>query len=430
MIGPDNGLILGSKPSLRDRFNTARYGHYFRSSTFHNTLTGNREWLYAVQDPQSRRCILMKVRENEAGQDRIKIKDGMAFFDALDHMSRFEHPDANPNFLPVSTDEKKTLGVAHYQNFALKEGLVRDVQTGEFHPTLYGHVVTSGSFDPHELARAQKIASGPQQEPESFIIPGHEAILKAGESSVEMIMRMHKGIAKLSAVLNRHSTLLKLTQLYDQPRESEADLQGRSEEVKMYSWNYKIGCNDDLAKQELEEAIKSYNSGGLGKKLTRTYSALISDGTESFPAFLHSRYLEKLRATPPEHPDDMPEFLRILKLHDLIFEHSRCRNAYKFTLQYHSDEKVREARVENHQSSVKRLQKICRQLSFDDVQTGTVKAYIYSNETLPYHREIEKFIKSVAEAKLACEKNIENEQRNLSVLVQNTAAQPSRKIMP
>ncbi|MGZ9108959.1 MAG: hypothetical protein ACXW4B_09090 [Micavibrio sp.] len=58
--------------NLRQQFDSARYGHYFRTSTFVNTATGAKEWLYAVQDPHSRRCILMKAREQDstAGADQ------------------------------------------------------------------------------------------------------------------------------------------------------------------------------------------------------------------------------------------------------------------------------------------------------------------------------------------------------------------------
>lgn len=412
MTGPDNIPFISQRQSLLERFDAARYGHYFRTSTFINTLTHNREWLYAVQDPHLRRCILMKVRENETGQERVKIKDNMAFLDALNHMSRFEHPDANSNFLSVNADEKKTLGQSHFQSFALNEGLIRDVQTGEFHPTLYGHVVTSGSFDPHDLARLQTIANGPQKTPESFIIPGHDGIVKAGESSIDMIARMHTGIAKISAILSYHKNLLTLTQHYDK----SDDIEGAEKaEVRMYEWQYNIDYSSDADKDVLADSIKKFNAQGLGKKLSRSF-ALTNDGTRSFPGYLHDFYVQKLKSLPPEQKEDASEFQRILKLHALIFEHNRCRNTYKQTLKYHSDSVVREARVENHQSAMKRLQKICRQLNFDDVQTGTAKAFVFGQGNLPYRAEIDQFLSSLRMVKLTCENNIEKEKNNLSSL--------------
>ncbi len=418
MTGPDNLLTIGQKPSLSDQFNTARYGHYFRTATFLNTTTNNREWLYAVQDPQARRCILMKVRENETGEERVKIKDNMAFLDALNHMSRFEHPDANPNFVPANTDEKNALGKSHFQNFALNEGLIRDIHTGEFHPTLYGHVVTSGSFDPHEVARIQMIANAPQKTPESFIIPGHDAIVRAGESSIDVIARMHTGIAKITAVLSYHRNLLALTQNYDQ----STDIEGApKEEVRMHTWQYNLDFSTETDRKALESAIKKFNAQGIGKKLSRSLS-ITDDGTRSFQGYLHDFYIQKLKSLSPEQKEDGPEFQRILKLHELVFEHSRCRNTYQQTLRYHSDNVVREARVDNHQSSMKRLQKICQKLDFDDVQTGTVKAFVFSQETLPYHDQIQEFLWSLRMVKTIRENNIENEKRNLSALVPKNSA--------
>ena len=417
MTGPDT-MPFGREPDrLRDRFNAARYGHYFRTSTMFNSLTGTREWLYAVQDPQSRRCIVMKVRDHDSGQERLRVKGGLAFLDALNQMSRFEHPYANPNLLPLDEKEKNQLGDAHFQAFALNEGLIRDVQSGEFHPTLHGHVVTSGKYDPYELARVQKLAEGPQRTPASFVIPGHENILKSGETAIETITRFHQGMERLSTALRHHNNLLKLSRVYDQPREIDLTSRRGIDTAYMYHWKHRLNLDYENGEEELEEAIDAFNRNGIGTKMTRTYSALVNNGTESFPAFLHNRYMDALKALPPAHSDDLPAFQRILKLHELVFEHSRCRNAYQNTLSYSNDRKKLNARLENYQSSMKRLDKICRQLDFDPAQTGTVKAYVYSSEPFPYCSEIEQFINGLVSARSACQREIENEKRNLSALV-------------
>ena len=389
--------------TLRQQFDSARYGHYFRTATFLNAATGAQEWLYAVQDPHSRRCILMKVREQDSViPERIRVKEDMAFFDALDHMNRFENMAANPGYVAVDQTETARLGETHFDHFAKREGLIRDVKTNEYHPTLQGHVVTGGSFDPADVACVLGYSANPPAKPETFLIPGHAQIVMAGETAIDTVMRIFKDTEALRAQIKGHGNLLKISQAYTAYRTIE-EFQG-----SLSSWARML----NILKEDMEEPWKIFKPSGIGGRLEKTYANL-GNSSDGFAGFLFYRTLGDLKKAQKFEDPAICE--RIINLHEIIFEHSRARSFYGISMNGENS-KAREKYAEKFKDALKKMEKTALRAGFDDVQTGTLKAYAYGSAPLPYIDEVEDFIKSLVKTNESMLLAISNEKKRLAAL--------------
>jgi len=433
--------------SLRQQFDSARYGHYFRTSTFINTATGAEEWLYAVQDPHSRRCILMKAREKEStGPERIKVKEDLPFFDALDHMNRFENLLANPGYLAVDESEKERLGETHFDLFAKREGLIRDIKTREFHPTLQGHVVTSGSFDPQDLSDAIKFAATPQKKPESFVIPGHEILTRTGETSSDAILHMYKNIETLSALIDGHENLLKISNYYNKNTiDIDARYSGKTKiDISSYELNLKLDFSDfkrhlevfQPSQAQRETKSRHYSTRSTtrtafavtGARITRTLSPT-AFGADSFPHYLFLLLLSDLEKIKPDSQPKDEFHDKVLGLHRLVFEHCRARNAYTAMTGSGRSVAEREQHNKKFKSQLSKVEKAGRLLGLDAVEIGTVSAYAYTKEILPHMTEISDFITGLKATKQECQNAIAAEQKRLAELVK-PPEKPTEKPAP
>ncbi|MGZ9108958.1 MAG: hypothetical protein ACXW4B_09085 [Micavibrio sp.] len=360
-------------------------------------------------------------------------------------MNRFENRLANPGYVAVDEGEKDRLGETHFDLFAKREGLIRDVKTLEFHPTLQGHVVTAGSFDPQDLARILEYSAHPPAAPESFVIPGHEILTSIGEAASDAMLHMYKNVETLNALIRRHENLLKLSNYYSR---HTIDIDRRySEKAKNDFSFYDLSLEMDYAdfKRHLEvfqpsRAVREKNRYGdksftksalakTGAQITRTLSPAAFNA-DSFPHYLFLLLLSELEKTKPDTPppvDYTPD--KILGLHKMVFEHCRARNAYAAMTGTGQSVAEREQHNKKFKLQLSRVEKAGRAIGLDAVEISTVSAYAYTKETLPHLTEISDFIAKLKAIKQECLNTITAEQKRLAELVK-PAEKPADKLAP
>lgn len=276
--------------SLRAAFNAARYGHYFRTLTMLNTNTANREWLYAVQDPLLQRCTLMRVQDSAQDdmEHRSIVREGMNFIDALEHMARFDSTILNPGMAPAIEGEIESLSLSHYRLFANREGLALNHDTHRFHPSVKGHVVTSGLYDRSELNRVQEFSSQKHKSTDPFPVPQPHVLRANIQNITDKMMALFQDEEQLGAVLSLHKALHKIEQFWmDKERDS---LDVRTLGIFL--------PNEDFT----AETSKAFENQGLKSKLRQQWTGGDPyEGRQS--AFFHARIMSRLREIKIAHPD-------------------------------------------------------------------------------------------------------------------------------
>lgn len=170
--GAKSPLALTHDDSVQDLrqkligdFQRARFGVTFRSQSFPGLIAGEREYYRAlatsidmgqwdihriVERPTQMESSLYPVATPHHSM-RV-VKSGLGFFDALEHVARFETTREHESLAP----DIRALGAEHYVAFALLHDIVFDLH-GMPQPTIAGHVALSGDY-PDTMLQDLKIA--------------------------------------------------------------------------------------------------------------------------------------------------------------------------------------------------------------------------------------------------------------------------------
>ena len=399
---------------LRQDFNAARFGHYFRTSTMLNTATLNREWLYAVQDPHDCKCIVMKVQENENGQEdtRFPVKENMAFIDALNYLSRFENTSLNPSTLPLDDKETALLGDTHFNAFANREGLIRDRESGEYFPTLNGHAISKGVFNHGDLARTMQHAQTPPAQTEKFMIPGHINPVRV-TGSIDRLVKLYKTLDRIQYLSACHAALAGIIDytLKARPR-TDYYYSGSFDRYKACSELYQLDqdffskISDDFENKKHTSYKKPVTGpSGLTNKITNYMaSKLLPEGPPDdgrISTFTFFSILNKLKTMPLELAALKDEHQKILDCYEAAYEFSLCRHYSQQSLT-ESDiaYKEREDYTRLLTARLERLDNIAERTGLDPVMKASLRASVHG-KTLPgYFQDIENFRSALN----ACEK--------------------------
>ncbi len=399
----DAALLMtpGEPPSLvsrlRDQFNSARFGHYFRTQTLFNTVTMGREWLYAVQDPHSRRCILMKVHEseNDDEEDRLPIGENVPFIDALNQLSRFEDLSLNPRMLPTDEEEIAQLGTSHFNAFANREGLVRDQKNGDYVPTLNGHVVTKGAFHRGDLARTMCHVQNPPARTEKFIVPDHPQ-QQPFTSSIGQIMALYKTLGQIQQATIYHKALSQISN-YTLNGGQSFDAHRICPELYSDEKSFLTQMEDEYS------AILKKQDGRYSSQISKI-EQFFRSGRKPYhdnriSAYVFFGVLEKLRETPFVDQAQARLHNRILNSHEAAYEFSLCRHYARAILDtaaasHHSRQDLA-AKLETR---LKNLNRMADKTGLDPVMKSTLLANVHGHTLPAYFEETADFIKKLDEA--------------------------------
>jgi hypothetical protein len=404
---------------LRQHFDAARYGHYFRTATLLNTATLSREWLYAVQDPHTRRCILMKVREQDSGlMEKIRVKDEISFIDALDQMGRFEDFSLNPQYVAADAAEIKALGNAYFNTFANREGLVRDHQNGTFQPTLRGEAVTSGLFDPEELARVLKHAKNPPKTTEKFLVPGYAFIAKPDQTSIDFLVSMYGTHEKIKQAAVFHSALSDLSHYNLLPPPTNFSAYSHCRELYGNNQDYIYGVDNLYRKQYSKETGKAKLSKRFGDFISAPVSANAPRDNGRRSAFLFYKILSDLRSTDFQDPAFNEKHQQMLDQQELAFEFSLAKHYSNFISSDNQD--ITHTEKKNAagylKDRIKILDKVAGRMGIDETMRSALHACVYG-DTLPTCLETSKdIVLSLKDAQKRMNAEIQDYKKNLKSL--------------
>lgn len=388
---------------LRQEFDAARFGHYFRTQTLFNTVTQAKEWLYAVQDTHSRRCIVMKVRESENGEEeRLPVKENVPFIETLNQLSRFETLSLNPSLLPTDEEEVTQLGTAHFNAFANREGLIRDQDSGDYAPTLNGHVVTKGIFNRGDLVRTMNHAQKPPAQTEKFIVPDHHK-QEPFASSIAQIMALYNTQEQIQRMIVYHTALSQIT-TYTLNGKRSFELDNICPEFYSYDRAFSTLIDNEYDKmQEKQGGIISGKIAQMGQYLRITNSPQHYDRLSIYTFF---RILEKLRNTPFVDQTQAPLHNRILLSHEAAYEFSLCRYYAKGALDSSTMSfDHRQALSDRLESRLKNLGRMADKTGLDPVMKSALIASVHGDNLPRYFEEIKDFV-----AKLhICKQQIDND---------------------
>ncbi|MGZ9108960.1 MAG: hypothetical protein ACXW4B_09095 [Micavibrio sp.] len=404
---------------LRQHFDAARYGHYFRTATLVNTNTGGQEWLYAVQDPHTRRCVLMKVREQETGLvERVRVKDEVSFIDALDQMGRFEDFSLNPQYVAADAAEIKTLGNAYFNAFANREGLVRDHQSGTFQPTLQGEAVTGGLFDPEELARVLKHAKNPPKTSETFLVPGYASIAKPDQTSIDLLVSMYGTHEKIKQAAVFHSALSDLSHYNLLP--PPITFYAYSHCKELYEKNYEyLGTVQELyRKQHDEDTKKPKLTKRFGDFLSAPLSANAPRDNGRRSAFLFYKILSDLRSTDFEDPAFNEKHQQMLDQQELAFEFSLAKH-YSNLISSDDQEVTHTAKQEAAgylKDRIKILDMVASRMGIDETMRSALHACVYGDAMPTCLETTKEIVKNLKDAQDRMNDEIQDYKKNLKSL--------------
>jgi hypothetical protein len=155
---PSPAQAAAQSDALRQKlihdFQKARYGVTFRTQSFPSVIEGEREYYRALATSVDmgqwdihrviERDVQMESSVYPVATDNLAVrvvKSGLGFFDALEHLARYETTRTNEPLAP----DKATLGKEHYVKFAMLHDIVFDLH-GMPQPTIAGHVAVSGDY--------------------------------------------------------------------------------------------------------------------------------------------------------------------------------------------------------------------------------------------------------------------------------------------
>lgn len=393
---------LDAVSRLRAAFNAARYGHYFRTLTMVNGNTMNHEWLYAVQDPLSHRCTLMKVQESPDTdmEQRSVVGEHLNFLDVLEKMARFDSVTANPGMTPAIENEKESLNLSHYHLFANREGLAFDHGTHTFHPTMNSHIVTSGMFNKEELKRVYAYNNMKNRPTDPFPVPSQKALLQGMRPPTEEFLSLFHDNTQLDQLLTFYRALHKLEQFWVDKNQST---------FSIYSLDTAV-----IDPNFINETKKTFeNPGRFDKARTR----LVGDPYEGRQsAFFYSRIIQRLQNIQLDHPDLQKRHQKALKDHEFCFEFALARrNAIKIA-EYHASIADKKEAAQFLKNRTATLDKLAAKRGISPEGIAGLHAAIYGGKLPSVFAETAAFLELLQKTKNILQEDIRAKQRRMQSL--------------
>ena len=415
IAGQENDLTQ----RLRQHFEAARFGHYFRTATLTNTATLNREWLYAVQDPHTRRCVLMKVREQDGGLvERVRVRDDTSFIDALDQMSRFENFTLNPQYVATDETEITALSTTHFNAFANREGLARDHQSGLYQPTMQGQTITNGLFSQSDLERVLKHNQNPPDNTEKFLVPGYASLSKPDQTSIDLLVEMYGTLDKIKQAAVFHSALSDLSHYNLLPPPLNFNAYYHCKELYANAQSYIYTVDEQYREQHDEKTNRPKLTKRFGNFLSAPLSpnAPKDDGRRS--AFLFYKILLDLRGTHFEDSAFNEKHHEMLDQQELAFEFSLAKhysNLVSSDDQEITHTKKQEA-AEFLKTRIHILDQVASRMGIDETMRSALHACVYG-DAMPTCLETTKdIVLSLKEAQARMNDEIQDYKKNLKSL--------------